>query len=81
MITTNVHDAKTHLSEFLARVEAGETVLICRRNKPVAEIRPVTIPRTTPRPIGLAEGRVKVPPEFFAPLDEELLDLFAGKSD
>jgi antitoxin (DNA-binding transcriptional repressor) of toxin-antitoxin stability system len=32
----NVHEAKTHLSALLDRVSAGETVVIARRNKPVA---------------------------------------------
>ena len=81
MKTVNVHEAKAHLSEYLARVEAGETVVICRRNKPVAELRPVAPERKTPRPIGLAKGVGHVPPEFFAPLDDELLDLFEGKAE
>lgn len=34
-------EAKTHLSELLAAVEAGETVLITRRGKPVARLAPV----------------------------------------
>lgn len=34
-------EAKTHLSELLAAVEAGETVRITRRGKPVAELRPI----------------------------------------
>lgn len=37
----NVHEAKTHLSKLLARVEAGETILIARAGKPLAELRPV----------------------------------------
>lgn len=79
MKTVNVNEAKAHLSEYLARVEAGETVVICRRNKPVAELRKVAPARTEPRPIGLAKGTGHVPPEFFEPLDDELLDLFEGK--
>ena len=34
--------AKTHLSELLAAVEAGEAFTITRRGKPVAELRPVS---------------------------------------
>jgi antitoxin (DNA-binding transcriptional repressor) of toxin-antitoxin stability system len=79
MKTVNVNEAKAHLSEYLAQVEAGETVVICRRNKPVAELRQLTPVRTEPRPIGLAKGTGHVPPEFFEPLDDELLDLFEGK--
>ncbi|MGA7979376.1 MAG: type II toxin-antitoxin system prevent-host-death family antitoxin [Chromatiaceae bacterium] len=79
MKAVNVHEAKAHLSEYLAQVEAGETVLICRRNKPVAELRPIAAVRKEPRPIGLAKGVGHVPPAFFEPLDEELLELFDGK--
>lgn len=81
MITVNVHEVKAHLSEYLARVEAGETVTICRRNTPVAELRPVRKPAAKPRPIGLAKGMGHVPPSFFEPLHDELLDLFEGKGE
>ena len=33
-------EAKTRLSEFVARAEAGEEVIIMRHNKPVAKIVP-----------------------------------------
>jgi prevent-host-death family protein len=81
MVAINVHEAKAHLSEYLARVEAGETVIIARRNKPVAKLVPVEMEQETlaPRPIGLAKGLGHVPPEFFEPLDDDLLVLFEGK--
>jgi len=81
MVAINIHEAKAHLSEYLARVEAGETVIISRRNKPVAKLVPLEEEqeKLTPRPIGLAKGMGHVPPEFFEPLDDELLDLFEGK--
>lgn len=34
-------EAKTHLSELLAAVEAGERIVITRRGRAVAELRPV----------------------------------------
>jgi prevent-host-death family protein len=40
VLQVNIHDAKTHLSKYVARVEAGETVLIARAGKVVAELRP-----------------------------------------
>ena len=79
MITINIHDAKAHLSEYLARAEAGERVLICRRNTPVAELRPIRQPPSEPRPIGLAKGKFSVPPEFSEPLPVEVLDAFEGR--
>lgn len=36
----NVHDAKTHLSRLLERVEAGESITIARAGKPVADLVP-----------------------------------------
>ena len=79
MLRINIHDAKTNLSRYLPRIEAGETILLCRRNVPIAEIRPIEPPRTEKRPIGLCKGEISIPPSFFDPLDEELLDLFEGK--
>jgi len=81
MKSVNVHEAKAHLSEYLAQVEAGETIVICRRNNPVAELKPIAPQHKGRRPIGLAEGRVKVLPGFFEPLDKELLDLFEGQGE
>lgn len=79
MIRLNIHEAKTHLSRYLKRLEQGETILLCRRNVPIAEIRPLSAQRDQPRLIGLARGEFEVPPEFFDPLPEELLDAFEGK--
>ena len=80
METVNVHEAKAHLSEYLARVEAGETLVIARRNKPVARLVPILPEETRPkkRPIGLAKGMGHVGPEFFEPLDADLSGLFDG---
>lgn len=40
-VTVNVHEAKTHLSKLLEQVEQGETVVIARAGKPVAEMTAV----------------------------------------
>jgi prevent-host-death family protein len=34
-------EAKTHLSELIARAERGEEVIITRHNKPVAKLVPI----------------------------------------
>lgn len=79
MIRLNVHEAKTRLSEYLAKVEKGETIQLCRRNVPIAEIRPLAQPPRGKRPIGLAKGLVKVHKSFYEPLPDDLLDEFEGK--
>jgi prevent-host-death family protein len=41
MQAVGLFEAKTHFSEFVARAEAGEEVIITRHNKPVAKIVPL----------------------------------------
>jgi len=42
MVIVNTHEAKTRLSELLAKVEAtGEHVILCRNGHPIAEIIPI----------------------------------------
>ena len=77
MIRVDVADAKTHLSRYLDNVEKGERVVICRRNVPIAEIRPVPRPLTEPRPVGIDRG-MAIPAAFFEPLPDDLLDAFEG---
>jgi len=79
-MNVNIHEAKTRLSELLARTEAGETVVIARRNKPIAKLVPIESEeaRCKPRPIGLAKGRVTIHPDFFEPMDEKELALWEG---
>ncbi|MER0237297.1 type II toxin-antitoxin system prevent-host-death family antitoxin [Fulvimarina sp. MAC8] len=45
MSTVNLADAKARLSELLDRVEAGETIDITRRGKPVARLIAAAKPR------------------------------------
>ena len=80
MIRANIHAVKTHFSRYLARVAAGETILVCNRNVPVAEIRPLPVRRTARRPVGLVKGTFEVAPAFFAPLPEAELEGWEGKS-
>jgi prevent-host-death family protein len=76
MNKVNIYEAKARLSEFIDAVERGERVVICRRNRPVAELRPIAAGRTAPRPIGAARGHVQIPAAFFDPLPNERVDDF-----
>lgn len=81
MNKVNISDARAHLSRYLAQVEAGETITLCRRNVPVAEIRPIrTESAESPelRPIGIDHGMM-VPDSFFEPLPAEVQRAFGGK--
>jgi prevent-host-death family protein len=77
MIMVNVVDAKARLSEYLDAASRGERVVICNRNRPVAELRPVAeVPAV--RRLGTAGGEVTVPDSFNHPLSDDLLDAFEG---
>lgn len=80
MIRLNIHEAKTHLSKFLPRLERGEVILLCKRNEPIAEIRPLPKALKGRRPIGLAKGKIVIPPDFFEPLPEGILRAFEGRT-
>lgn len=41
MESIGLFEAKTHLSELIARAERGEEVIITRHNKPVAKLVPI----------------------------------------
>lgn len=77
MITVNVHEAKTHLSRLLERVEAGEEVVIARAGTPVARL--TSIAPLTPRPrLGFMAGAFTVPDDFDVMAREEIDKLFFG---
>ncbi|NNM73443.1 type II toxin-antitoxin system Phd/YefM family antitoxin [Enterovirga aerilata] len=69
-----VHEAKTHLSRLLAEVEAGGTVIITRRGKPVARLGPVE--PTRHRAKGSMKHLIKFDERFFEPLSKEELALW-----
>jgi prevent-host-death family protein len=72
--SVNIHQAKTHLSRLVERVESGEEIVIARAGRPVARLVPYRA-RRTPRVPGGWEGRVRVAADFDAPIPE-LLDAF-----
>lgn len=80
MIKINIAEAKAGLSGYLTRVERGETIILCRRNVPIAEIRPVPTAPTKKRPIGIDRG-MTVPDSFFEPLPRELLRFFGAPAE
>ena len=75
-VNVNIHEAKTHLSRLVERVEAGEEVVIARAGRPVARLVPYRA-RTRSRTPGLWRGRVVIGQDFDA-VNAEIADLFEG---
>ena len=80
MIRLDIHEAKTQLSRCLDRLEKGETqsIILFRRNVPIAEIRPLSKEPRRPAPAGRWAGSFAVTEAFFEPLPDELIQAFEG---
>ena len=70
METFNIHEAKTHFSKLLARVNSGEEIIIAKSGKPYARLIPYK--KSKKRTPGIAKGRVTE--AFFEPLSEDELN-------
>ncbi|MCY7417960.1 MAG: type II toxin-antitoxin system prevent-host-death family antitoxin [Chloroflexi bacterium] len=71
MEQVNVHQAKTHLSRLLERVERGERIIIARAGTPVAVLSPYEPPpEERPRVPGRWKDQIWMSDDFDAPLPE-----------
>ena len=79
MTTVKIHEAKTNLSKLIARVEAGEEIVIARGDKPVAKLTAAGLVKRRPR-LGALKGKLPPIPDafFFDPLPEEELAAWEG---
>ncbi|HVC40414.1 MAG TPA: type II toxin-antitoxin system prevent-host-death family antitoxin [Candidatus Saccharimonadales bacterium] len=73
MTQVGVHEAKTHLSELLRRVAAGEEILIVRGGQPAAKLVPVR--EVGKRQLGTCP-EIRIAGDFDAPLPDALVDPF-----
>lgn len=81
MDMVNTHEAKTHLSKLLERVESGEEIVIGRAGKPVAKLVPYTEPLRR-REFGAWKGKVWLAPDWDSDeTNEEIARLFYGEDD
>ena len=58
MVTVNLAQAKTHLSELLDKVEDGEEIVITRHGKPIANLSAIARPKQPIRPMAVFRGRM-----------------------
>jgi prevent-host-death family protein len=68
MAEVGVHEAKTHFSELLRRVAAGEEIVVTRSGKPVARLVPAR-PKGK-RVLGRDAGQIWMAPNFDDPIPE-----------
>ena len=73
--TVNIHYAKTHLSKLLERVENGESIVIARAGKPIAELSSVK-PRIAFQFGALRDVMWSDDPDIFGENDAEIAEMF-----
>jgi prevent-host-death family protein len=74
MQVTNIHNAKTNFSKFLKLVAAGEEVIICSSNKPIAKLVAYKTD-TSPRTPGMLKSKISIKKDFSA-LPDDFLKFF-----
>jgi prevent-host-death family protein len=76
MTHVTIHDAKTNLSKLLVAVQAGEEIVVCKGQQPIAKLVPLREPSRKRPPVGLVTSDpVTYSTDCFSPLtDDELKD-------
>ena len=79
MTTVTIHQAKTQLSKLIAKVEAGEELVILRGKRPIARLLPIVQTQGKRLP-GRLKGKIGLPNSFFFdPLPEAELRAWEGE--
>lgn len=79
MIQIDFDQIQADFPHYLEQVARGESFVVTRNNEPIAELRPVTRPPKTRRPLGLGQGLGEILPSFFEPLPDDVLNSFGGE--
>ncbi len=76
MTIINIHEAKTHFSDVVARVQSGEKIIIAKAGSPVLRLIPFKQKKKTRTP-GSAKGKIRISADFDAPLPKNILKHFS----
>lgn len=80
METYNIHEAKTNLSAIIARVGMGESFIIAKSGRPVAQIIPVAAQNTMKMRTGFLNGLISVPDDFDSMGADSIAELFEDRA-
>jgi prevent-host-death family protein len=79
MESVNMHEAKTRLSQLVARAAKGEAFIIAKAGKPVARVTAYDSPeKSQQKRIGFMAGEFRVPGDFDRMGQDEIADMFGG---
>lgn len=73
-----MHDAKTHLSQYVERALAGEEIVLARASKPLVVLMPLSALEGKRNNVvmGTMKGAFEVPDNFDDPLPDEVVNSF-----
>jgi prevent-host-death family protein len=79
MKSVNMHEAKTRLSQLVARAAKGKAFLIAKAGKPVSRVTAFDSPeKNQQKRIGFMVGEFHVPDDFDRMGQDEIVDIFGG---
>ncbi len=74
-----MHEAKTRLSQLVAKVAQGESFVIAKAGKPVAKVTAIDSPESgKQKRLGFLTGQFKIPDDFDRIGHEEIDEMFRG---
>lgn len=79
MEVISMHQAKSTLSQLVARAQQGEIIYIGAYGKVQAKIVAASQKEKQRKKTGVLAGKLKLPEDFDTPLPDDVLDAFAGK--
>ncbi|MCT0200613.1 type II toxin-antitoxin system prevent-host-death family antitoxin [Synechococcus sp. CS-1325] len=71
----NLHDAKTHLSRYVAQALEGEEVVIAKAGQPLVRLVPVD-QGTPPRRSGFLQGKAEITADLKADFSADMDAMF-----
>jgi prevent-host-death family protein len=79
MESVNMHEAKTRLSQLVARAAKGEAFIIAKAGKPVARVSAYDSPEESQQKrIGFMAGEFTVPDDFDRMGQDDITEMFGG---
>ena len=79
MEAINIHEAKTRLSQLVARAAEGEGFIIAKSGKPMARVTAIDSPASgQQKRLGFLAGQFKIPNDFDRMGQEEIAEMFGG---
>jgi prevent-host-death family protein len=77
MESVNIHEAKTRLSQLIARAQQGEGFIIAKAGKPMVRVTPIDSPAPEQQKrLGFLAGQFRVPDDFDRMAEQEIASMF-----